>query len=185
MKKLIINLGMLAGLLLLMAGCGGGGDSATGALPFFTFPTASSTPTPVPPPNSAGTATLTLTASGVPAPAGNLSGITITITLPAGVTVTTNPDGTVAAGVVIPSGLLSAATATSSAVYIPATRTLNITVASTQAAGFGVGQYATVVCTYSGAVPVANSFTLSGFLPADLLLQPVAGLTASYTAAIN
>lgn len=166
MKKLIIYLCMLAGLVALLTACSGGGSSA-------------------PAPNSAGTATLTLSTSGTPSPAGNLSGIGLTVTLPVGVTVATNSDGSVATGVVIPSGLLSSGTATNNAVYNSSTRTLSLTIVSTQAAGFGVGQFATVVCSYSGAAPSSSGFSLSSFAPADLLLQPVSGLTAAYSAAIN
>jgi hypothetical protein len=75
-------------------------------------------------------------------------------------------------------------------VYTPATAstkaTLHFVIASSATGGFGVGEFATVTCDIaSGNFPVSSDFSLTTFTPADLFLQPVTGLTATFTADIR
>jgi hypothetical protein len=121
----------------------------------------------------------------------SLSGISVKVLLPPGVTVSADSANVVPAGVVTASGV-AAVSRVIPAIYTPATAsapaTLEFVVFSNAAGGFGVGEFATVNCQIvSGSFPTASSFVLpaADFKPADLLLQPVTGLTATLTAAIS
>ena len=135
------------------------------------------------------TAILKLSSQGTLAAGTSLSGVGITVVLPAGVTVKTAAGGAVDPSVVAVSGV-AVPGALTPPVYTPATATakatLHIVIASSAAGGFGVGEFATVTCDIApGIFPVATDFSLTSFTPADLLLQPVAGLTAQFTADIH
>lgn len=154
-------------LMLCLAGCGGGGGSSS------SLPAGQLT-------GQSNTMTVKLSTS---APAGQnvvLSGMGITLTLPAGVTVNTDASGGVASGVIKVAG--GAAPGTAIAVYHAAAgstpATLELVVASSAAAGFGTGEFATVTFDLaSGASPKAAEFGLSNFKPYDLGGSIVSGLT--------
>jgi len=133
-------------LPLALAACGGGSSA---------------------PPPAAKTVTLKLATTGTPSE--NLAGIDITVTLPSGVTPAQNSDGTVAATVVTVTGV-AAPGSTFPPVYTPAggstSGTLALFVSSNVAAGFGAGEYATVVLSAApGTTPLQSDFTFSGFRP--------------------
>ena len=136
-------------------------------------------------------AVLKLSSTGVLPQGSSLSGIEVTVQLPAGVTVGADGNNVVNAGVVTASGA-AVGSGVTPALHTPATATLPGTlqflVWSNVAAGFGVGEFATVNCLVArGNFPTAGDFILSpaGFKPADLLLQPVDGLTATLSARFN
>lgn len=136
-------------------------------------------------------AVLKLSSAGSLTSGSSLSGISVKVQFPAGVTVSTDTNNVVSAGVVTPSGVAAASTVTL-ALYTPATTTtpstLEFVVVSSSAGGFGVGEFATINCVIaSGSFPMPNDFIIpaTDFKPADLLLQPIMGLTASLTATIN
>ena len=163
MKKLIAV--AIMAILPMIAGCGGGGGG------------------------SAPQVALKLSAQGT-LPAGKaVAGLGATLELPAGVTVKTAAGGVVDPTVVVPSGLLAGAgNATMGPVtYTAATATgkakLNFTVASTAAAGVGVGEYVTITCIFSGVAPTAADFTVLTFDPVDLDGNPLS-LTGSITVAL-
>jgi hypothetical protein len=144
---------------------------------------------PVTPATPVTTAILKLSSQGTLAGGTSLSGIGVTVVLPAGVTVKTGTGGVVDASVVTISGVAVPGTL-APPVYTPATAsakaTLHFVIASSVAGGFGVGEFATVTCGIaSGFFPVASDFSLTSFTPADLFLQPVTGLTATFTADIH
>jgi hypothetical protein len=148
--------GFMFGLLSLTA-CGGGSSSA--------------------PPST--TATLKLSATGTLHQGTSLAGIGITLTLPAGVTIKTDSGGAVVNGYVNVTGEASPESVI--AVFIPASgttpATLALIVASTAAAGFGTGEFATVTCDLNGTSPKLSDFGLSNFKPYDLNGNLVIGLT--------
>ena len=136
-------------------------------------------------------AVLKLSSAGSLPAGSSLSGINVKVQLPAGVTVTVDGSNVVAAGVVTASGVAAGSSVTP-AIYTPATATapatLEFLVWSTTAQGFGLGEFTTVTCVVeSGRFPTGSDFILpaSGFKPADLLLQPVGGLTVTLSAEIS
>lgn len=138
---------LLTFLLVALTACGGGGGST---------PTA-----------TAKTATLKLSTTGTPS--ANLAGVGITIILPIGVIPTLNSDGTVAATVVTVSGV-AALNTTVTKFYTPANGATNgklvLAVTSIVDAGFGIGEYATVVLTAAtGTTPLQSDFDLHDFIP--------------------
>lgn len=162
----IIMAGCLTLLAFALAGCGDSGTS-----PATVQPT---------------TAMLKLSSQGT-SPA--LAGIGITVKLPAGVSVKTTAEGAVDSSVVTVSGVALPGSVVTP-VYTPATATapgtLRFVVANTAAEGFGTGEFATVTCAVvPGSFPTAADFSLADFTPANLLLQPVTGLTATFTAAMQ
>jgi hypothetical protein len=158
MKKMMIL--VLAALLPLLSGCGGGGSSGPSV------------------------AVVKLSAQGE-LPAGrSVAGLGATIELPAGVTVKTTATGAVDAGVVTPSGLFGAGNAAMGPVsYTPATATsrarLDFAVFSTAPGGVGVGEYVTINCSLHGVTPVAADFLVSSFTLTDLNYVELTMLTAS------
>lgn len=146
--RLIIYLSML----LIFAGCGGGG----GAQGVATQPT---------------TAVLklyTLYKPGIPSPPASqqIAGVTVRIHLPNGVTLKTDAGGTVSTGVVAASGVTAGKANITLPVYTPATATAGATVSfnvvSSEANGFGIGEFATVNCEIApGAFPAPGDFNLS------------------------
>ena len=162
-----LRLIFLAIVMSTLAGCGGGGGSSS-----------NSTPTTV---SMILKVSTTGTLSG-----SSISGVGFSVTMPAGVTIATNQDGSVAAGVVTPSGIISSATATNTQFYTPAGTApakLDIFVASKVAEGVGTGEFFSITVTRpaGSAVPTAANFTLSNFEPADLLLQPIPGINGILT----
>lgn len=149
---------------MVLAGCGGGGSSSPST-----------------------TATLKVATAGTLATGSSLYGIDITIRLPAGVTVATTAEGSVAPGVVSVSGVAVPGTApTDLMAYTPATNaadaTLRFVIVSSTQEGFGAGEFATVNCNLSaGITPKSSDFGWTAFSPADNLLQPVQGLTPAFT----
>lgn len=171
--KALLKLVILIGSFAMLFGCGGGGgdsssDKGGGAV---VQPT---------------TAVLKLSAEGT-LPAGtSIAGIGITITLPSGVTVKTDSDGKVASEVVVASGTTAGKATFTPPNYTAATATapatLSFVLASTEAAGFGTGEFATVTCDVaSGASPKATDVTLGDFKPIDLKGVPIQGLSAAHT----
>lgn len=155
---------LLASLALLTA-CGGGGGSGD-----------QSAPAPV----QQATAVLMLSASGTPSAA--LAGIGVKLELPAGVTPALDVNGDLAASVVTVSG--AAVPGTSLAYFMPATATqkgtLTLAVASSMAAGFGAGEFATVTLQIAKGTTVSQSdFALAEFSPISLTGTIVQGLTPS------
>lgn len=151
-------------LLALITGCGGGGGGDTGG----------SGPVPT-------TAVLKFSSQGT-LPAGKaVSGFSATLDLPAGATAQTGAGGA-SATVVVPSGLLGgSAGSMGPVIYTPATSSakakLDFTIVSTAAAGVGVGEYATITLVLAGVNPSVTDFTVTSFIPGDMTLTPVTGLT--------
>jgi hypothetical protein len=168
-----------------VAGCGGtlnGGTYTTAAITDACTVSASFSATAAPT-----TAVINISTQGTLATA--LSGVGITLNLPAGVTVTTNSDGSVASGVVVASGVAqnnSTFVSTYTAASGSTGATLAITVASTSVAGFGTGEFVTVNTNIgSGYNPQATDFSLTNFEPGDLSGNLVTGLTATFSAAFQ
>jgi hypothetical protein len=164
MKNLLL---IFIGIVILaLTGCGGGGPS-------------NDTPTPTPV-----TMVLKISTEG---PDSSFSGIGFTYTLPAGVTVATNPNGSVAAGVAVPSGVISSATAPSPQIYYTPAGTepakLDIVVASNIAGGFGIGEFFSITVTRptGNTAPTAADFSLINFAPANLLYQAIDGINCKLT----
>src|SRR5690242_95437 len=113
-------------LLVMLGGCGGGSSSTTA---------------------TASKSTARLSTEGRLPQGTQLSGINVLITLPAGVTVDTEANGDVSAGVVTVSGV-AAQTGNftmTAPIYTPATATAAGTLQFTLAASnFGTGEFATV-----------------------------------------
>ncbi len=173
MKNLIMTCIALL-FMLSLVGCGSGGGDGT--VPPVTQPTS---------------AVLKLSTTGTMPAGTSLAGVGVTIVLPAGVSVSTDTTGTVTAGVVTASGVAAKSTVIPP-VFTPATATkpatLKLVVGSTAAGGFGVGEFATVSCNIgSGSFPKSTDFSLpaADIKVADLVLQPVPGITATVTAAIQ
>jgi len=142
--------------ILILGGCGGGGSTATPA------------PTK---------ATVKLSTQGTLQPGTALKGMSVAIRLPAGVTVDTDANGAVLAGVVTVSG--TAALGASSMLppsYTPASGTVPATLEFTfGASDFGVGEFATVNFNLGpGSTP--PSATDVAITPADQNLRPVTTL---------
>lgn len=156
---------LAAGLILVvMAGCGGGGG----------------TPAPVssgPAPGSSGptTRSYSLALQGS-LTAGQAKGVQFDLALPAGVTVTSNPDGTLA------SSTLALSSGAPSGTLLEARNNSGIvTVALVSVQGLGSGSFATLACNIpAGASPPAgSSFRVSNFEVIDTSGAPVAGVTLS------
>ena len=157
MKSCIITL--LAVMALILSGCGGGsktGDSKTRAV-------------------------LKISTSGVPSLP--MASVDVEVFFPFGVGPTLNTDGSVANTVVQVSGV--AAPGTVDTPILTAARTggdgsLRIKVTTSQAAGFGTGEFATVFLNISPSSTVnTNDFGFStvGFSPTSVTGTPVSGLT--------
>jgi hypothetical protein len=133
------------GILTLTAGCGGGGGAA-----------------PIP-------ATLKLSSSGTLPAGATITGYDITLELPAGVSVKTTAGGAVDAGVVVPSGLLAGTTGTIPVNYTPASGTIPATLDFTVISGVaaGVGEFATINVNLSSASTTAAGFNVTRFKAYD------------------
>ena len=136
-------------------------------------------------------AVLKLSSAGTLTAGTSLAGINMKVQLPAGVTVSIDSSNAVNAGVVTASGVAAVSSVTIVG-YTPASgavaATLEFLITSNVAGGFGVGEFATVNCVIAtGHVPTVGDFILpaADFKPADLLIQPVTGLTATLTATFN
>jgi len=168
-KQTLLALGFAS----LLTACGGGGGSSAANPGGGTVLQTSRS------------ATLKLSTSGVPSAA--LAGIGVTVVLPDGVTPALNSDGSVAAAVATVSGVAAtgvAATAPIQAVYTPSSGSLNgtlyLAMVSSDPAGFGVGEFATVMLVVAaGYNPPLSDFTLSGFAPVDTNYNIATGLTAA------
>lgn len=171
MKK-VIAMAIMA-VLPLVAGCGGGGSSATA------------------PPT---VAVLTLSATPGTLPAGKLLvSFGATVELPAGVTVKTNAGAPTEAdaSVVLPTAFMAnTGTANvSTVIYTPANSAavppvkakLDFVVSSGAPAGSGVGEgdYVTITCILNGSLPTAADFTITSFTPADQLYAALPGLSVN------
>ena len=109
-----------------------------------------------------------------------LSGLKVTLTLPAGVSVATSA-GAVPAGVIAASGVAlgSAAVLPDSVSYDANAGQLSFILYSTLPAGFGAGEFASVTCRVSGALPAPGGF--SAILePVDLSGNALAPAGASF-----
>jgi hypothetical protein len=172
MKKIMAVLVMA--MMPMIAGCGGGGDSA---LPLL-MPTA---------------ATVKVSSQGT-MPAGKaVSGIAVTIELPTGATAK-NTGGVVDATVVVGSSLMATTGATpvgsmGPVYYTPATATakakLDFTIASTVAAGVAVGEYATITLILSGVNPAVTDFTVTSFKAYDMNFAEITALTSKLALTVN
>lgn len=114
--------------------------------------------------------TLKLAISGQPDH--NLSGIGITITLPSGVTPIFGSDGTLSAAALSVSGAAVSGTVLMPA-YTPASSstkaTLSLSMASSIAAGFGAGEFITIIVqSPANSAYTQSDFELSGFYPVDI-----------------
>lgn len=166
--KLVILIGSLT-----MFGCGGGGGGTA---------TDKGGGTAVQPT----TAVLKLSSQGTLPTGTSIAGIGITINLPAGVTVKTDSTGKVASEAVVASGTTAGKASFAPPNYVPAAGTtpakLSFVLASTEAAGFGTGEFATVTCDVAtGTTPAATDVTLSDFKPIDLKGVDIPGLSAVHT----
>jgi hypothetical protein len=155
----------------ILTACGGGGGTET---PIVVQPT---------------TATLKLSTSGTLASGTTLGGIGISVILPAGVTVKTDAGGAALSSVVTISGVATPGTYTAP-VYTPAAGAtlgkLTFVVVNNAPAGFGTGEFATVVCDIAaGSFPKAGDFSLTGFDPRSTGGEAVSGLTAGVGATIQ
>jgi len=154
--------------LITLAACGGGGGGTT-------------------PPPAQTTAVLKIGTQGTLGAGVSLLGVGVTVTLPPGVTVATDGSGNVGASVAVVSGVASGGSV-APPVYTPATRTLKLVVAA-GGTGFGTGEFVTVTCILPpGNTLQASDFPatiLSNLEPADQLLNPVAGLSPTISAALN
>jgi len=154
--------------LITLAACGGGGGGTT-------------------PPPAQTTAVLKIGTQGTLGAGVSLFGVGVTVTLPPGVTVATDGSGNVGASVAVVSGVASGGSV-APPVYTPATRTLKLVVAA-GGTGFGTGEFVTVTCILPpGNTLQASDFSatiLSNLEPADQLLNPVAGLSPTISAALN
>lgn len=144
---------------------------------------------------SSNAATVTITATVTSAilklssqgtlPSGKVvTGFGVSIELPAGVTVKTTTGGAVDSTVVVPSGLLAGNSSMAPVVnYTAATGTslarLDFTIASNEAAGVGVGEYAAITLILNGVSPTAADFTITHFTPVDLSYDNLTTLTAN------
>ncbi len=160
-------------LLFILAGCGGGGSSS--APPAPTQPT---------------TARLTLSTQGT-LPTGSLiGGIDIIVNLPAGVTVRTETaSSTVNSTVLVASGQ-GASGSLVLGNYTAATATAPgmVRILLVNAAGFGVGEYATLTCDIAaGTTPRSADFSLTGFTPIEASsgTPAITTLTPTFTAEIR
>jgi hypothetical protein len=183
MKRYVLFLVLIA----FICGCGGGGGSSTvdntgtsgntgnsGGTGGDTGGTGGDTGAndpSVPTPTQYAQAVVTLSTQGLLPQESSIAGIGINLALPPGVTVPT-VNGAVASGVVTGSGeAVSKATITSDLVPSTSTSTgaLRLVVASTQSAGFRVGEFATVICNIAeGSFPQVQGFPVSGFRAVDL-----------------
>jgi hypothetical protein len=124
---------VLFAMLTFMAACGGGGGGGGG--------------TP------AKTVTLKVSTVDDPLAISSATGVNVTITLPAGVTAGANA--------VTVTGVAAPGTLVGSPVYTPASgatqATLQFVMATSIPAGFNVGEFATVVLSYSGAVALTTT----------------------------
>lgn len=117
-----------------------------------------------------------------------LSGVKVTLTLPAGVTIPTNNDGSLAADAILASGgaYLSAQLVTltddagnPSTSYDAQARTLSFILFSTATGGFPHGEFATIRCQYTGSAPSDSEFT-AVLEPTDLDGNAISGATAGF-----
>lgn len=157
---------LAAGLILVvLAACGGGGGG---------------TPAPVssgPPPGSSGPTTRSYSlALQVSLAAGQAKGVQFDLALPAGVTVTSNPDGTLA-----PSALGLFSGAPSGTLLEARNDSGVITVALVSVQGLGSGSFAILTCNIPAGAspPPGSSFRVSNFEVIDNSGTPVAGVTLS------
>lgn len=159
---------LLFAMITLLAACGGGGGG--GGTP-------------------AKTVTLKVSTVDDPLATSSATGVNMTITLPAGVTAGANPVTVSGVAVNTPGGGTTPG-AVLSYTYTPASGstngTLQFIMASGLAAGFNVGEFATVVLSYSGAAtlltgdfPVASYTIINETLPAPSV---VTGVKAAVTA---
>jgi hypothetical protein len=159
-----------------VTGCGGtlnGTTYTTAAITDACTVSASFSPT---------TAVIKISTQGTLATA--LSGVEITLDLPAGATIATNSDGSVASGAVVASGVAqnnSSVVPTYTAASGSSGAKLDIIVTSLSAAGFGTGEFATVTVNIgSGYNPQATDFSLTNLKPYDISkISLVTGLTAN------
>lgn len=135
-------------------------------------------------------ATVTLAAQGSLPQGTAIAGIGITVNLPPGVTVATDGSGAAAAGVITGYGQTTSTTITTVSSVVPATATaagtLRMILASTDPAGFTVGQFARINCDISvGSYPKAADFSTTDFSAVDLKGVAITGLSPAFTAQIE
>jgi hypothetical protein len=143
MNVLIFSLAVIS---VFISACGGGGGDSSSS--------------------GSRTATLKLSTSGTPSAPFYM--VSVTVILPVGVTPMLNGDGTVAASVTTPSGVAATSAVATTPLYVPASGgvrgMLRITVLANSAAGYGVGEYVTLVLKVAdGANPSQSDFNFSGF----------------------
>jgi hypothetical protein len=131
--------------------------------------------------------TLKLSTNGTPS--AQLAGVGVDLVLPDGVTPALNADGAVEAKVVSASSVALPGSSIPP-IYTPATATakgrLSIAVVTSNSVGFGAGEFATVTLTVASPQPPGQSdFTLTSFIPVDILGNVATGLTTSFSLTMN
>ena len=144
--KNIILLGILA-LLGTLAGCGGGSDGN--------------------PPAPAAVVTLSTTGT---LPVTALSGAYVNLAIPGNVTGTPQ----VAASGMLAGSKGSVSFRSYSAPTVGQNGSLKFYVISNDNTSFTIGEFATVICAFTGTPPTATDFSYVEFLAADLRQDPVA-----------
>lgn len=169
MFGILIRCTLLMAMLLVTA-CGGGGDSHNGGA------------------GSATTAVAKLSAAGPTTP---VAGLDVTISLPIGVTVKHNADGSVANGVITPSGTVDPASFLATATYTPleggSGGSLRIQLVSVKNnVGFAVGDYVSITCDIlAGYQPTSSQFGVILNGAWDISSALITGLTPSITTDIR
>ena len=136
-------------------------------------------------PSNPTSAVLTLGTQGTST---NMGGLGVTVVLPPGVTVKTDAAGNVDGSVVASSGV-AAGQATVISLYTPATTTtkakVSIALAGSAAAGFGVGEFATVACIVDSGSPAEGDFSLENFQAVDVSGVMITGVSATLRVVIQ
>jgi hypothetical protein len=142
--------------IFLLAGCGGGGTGDS----TVTSPVA-----------------ITLTLQG--ADAATVKGIQATIALPAGVSLHTDPDGTLATGVITPSATAPSGTIVGNYSAATASAPASVTVMFPTAANFSAGDVMTITGNLASGVapPPVSAYTISTSKLVDVDGNVVAGVS--------
>ncbi|MBU5612948.1 hypothetical protein [Geomonas azotofigens] len=202
----MLRYALLVCWLLVTLGCGGGGGGGSagtggsggtgggtggGGTGGTVDNGSGGTVTPPPPPPVQPTSAVVTLATQGSLPQGSaIAGLAVTVGLPPGVTVATDANGGVAAGVVTGSGQVTAATTVTLTTLIPSTSTtpgsLRVVLASSEPAGFTTGEFAKIHCGISeGSFPKATEFSTSDFRAVDLRGTTITGLSPTFSATVE
>jgi hypothetical protein len=163
MRTSVLGLALIT-LIFLLAGCGGGGGGVVGGVGGTAEPTA-----------------VTIIVKTVGSTA-TLYGVEFGFNLPAGVTLTRQASGELAAGVIVPSGGAAGASLVTN--YQSTTSPQTVEVSLTKISGFPVGEFLTVtVMVAPGVVLQPANVTFSRFKAYDNLNGvPSDSITGTVTA---